>query len=259
MNREAPGLVNAARRLFGSFKSALHAATMVADDPLLKTAFPAAGIGMKQDDKTGERLLELLRERRLAGLSLNCMLPELQTWRHCARRNFGSWRQARVLAGDTTNTYARPRRVYSSTRKPEKLLDILWERRLAGLSLNCRQPELWRWYNCAMRHFGSWRRARALAGDPDFISANIQTREQFLDMLRERARAGLPIESKNPEMRPYFGVAKRLFGSWTKAREAAGFPRHVAANDRASIVIEKQQHGGAEHEQAKEPEEGGDA
>ena len=76
----------------------------------------------------------------------------------------------------------------------------------------------------AKRLFGSWSRAREAAGDPAAISVSIQTREQFLDILRERKRAGLPIVSTNPEMRPYRGIARRLFGSWTQACEVTGFP-----------------------------------
>lgn len=78
--------------------------------------------------------------------------------------------------------------------------------------------------NAALRLFGSWRAARRAAETP-FTDNDDDNREQILDILRERVHARKSVSACHYDMRPYLSMAQRLFGSWTKAREAAGCAR----------------------------------
>jgi hypothetical protein len=63
-----------------------------------------------------------------------------------------------------------------------------------------------------------------LSGDPAVVPVNLLTGGQLLDLMRERARAGLSVSLTHPEMKKLERRAKRLFGSWRAAREEAGCP-----------------------------------
>jgi len=80
----------------------------------------------------------------------------------------------------------------------------------------------------ARRYFGSVRRALEVAGlpcgkrPPPYLE---WSREAVITAIRQRCRAGKGLDSTNREDRPLYSAAKRLFGNWSAARAAAGFPR----------------------------------
>lgn len=88
-------------------------------------------------------------------------------------------------------------------------------------TVRCEEQDL---LSAALRLFGSWRAARRAAETP-FTDNDDDNREQILNILRERVRAGKSVSAYHYDMRPYLSMAQRLFGSWTKAREAAGCAR----------------------------------
>ena len=185
-------------------------------------------------DRTPEKLLDLLRERRLAGLTLSSTDRELQRWWHCAKEHFGSWTRARILAGDTET-------------KPDDLrkqiLEVFRERTRKGLSTASTHPDMQKYISPVRRLFGSWTKVRETGGYTCRHQINagetLAARERILEMLRGRTSSGLSVATTDPEMMTYIEDARRLFGSWTQAREAAGCPRLPSGGKNAVTEREK--------------------
>ncbi len=76
--------------------------------------------------------------------------------------------------------------------------------------------------------FGSVREALRVAGlpcgkrQPPYFE---WSRELVIQAIRQRNKDGKCLESTNKEDPSLYSAGKRLFGNWTAARVAAGFPR----------------------------------
>ena len=80
----------------------------------------------------------------------------------------------------------------------------------------------------ARRHFGSVREALRVAGlpcgkrQPPYFE---WSQELVIQAIRQRHQDGKCLDSTNQEEPSLYSAGKRLFGNWTAARAAAGFPR----------------------------------
>lgn len=80
----------------------------------------------------------------------------------------------------------------------------------------------------AMKRLGCWNDALCAAGyDPDKIRLIRRpwTREQIIELIQNRAAAGLPVASCNVMPMSAEVASRRLFGSWRAALRAAGISR----------------------------------
>jgi hypothetical protein len=79
----------------------------------------------------------------------------------------------------------------------------------------------------ALKQLGSWNKALIATGfDPQQtrISRRPWTRNEIIDLIRKRYKAGLPYASYSVEPLSAEVASRRLFGSWKKAIRAAGVP-----------------------------------
>jgi len=83
-------------------------------------------------------------------------------------------------------------------------------------------------YHAAYRHFGSWREALQAAGiqTPSWIRHPDWTGERVIDTLRQRHARGEPLGygAANRGAGGLHAAARRLFGTWAAALQAAGVP-----------------------------------
>jgi len=217
---------SAVRCLFGSWAAAMAFAG-VRPAERVRRVFVRRAVA-----HTRESIIGLLRELDTAGLPFSSsQMPLSGCWR-AMRRLFGSLPAALDAAGiniarqvDACLTRKEAKRV----AERERILEVFRRRTRDSLSVAVTHPEMQRYYGPARRLFGSWNKAREAAGcahsRPLGEKEMCIKREELLNMLRERTRTGFPVESTNVVMRPYRDIARRLFGSWSKAREAAGCPR----------------------------------
>ncbi len=143
-----------------------------------------------------------------------------------ATRYFGTWEAAVNFAG---LNYDEIRRYKSWTR--DRIVERIRELHSQGSDLS--------WRNVCMNidpqlaaaatkksHFGSWREALEEAGlDYDSIRRYREwDDERILDMVRDYAKAGKPLNAKNVELEDItlITAARRRFDSWHEALVAAG-------------------------------------
>lgn len=205
---DAGPLFGAARRLFGSWGAALQTAgvSRVTESAMTSSRSPCPA------RRSPEALIALLKKRLQNGESLSSAHPELICWRDCAKRSFGSWVAARRLAGDTLEA--------PPDFTTEEVIAFIQRRLREGLTLSCHHPDIRPYMTSVRQHFGTWRRAREAAGDRSMPERSMISRDQLLALLRERARAGLPMFIGDPELRRYRWPVRRLFGSWGEALKA---------------------------------------
>jgi len=125
------------------------------------------------------------------------------------------------IAGVKPTEMAAKRGLYTR----EYIISRLREHVAASLPVSSDHPRLRAYWKAARRLFGSWSAALAAAGiKPAKLPAKQApyTREYIISGLREHAAAGLPVSSDHPRLRSYWKAARRLFGSWAAALEAAG-------------------------------------
>jgi hypothetical protein len=143
-----------------------------------------------------------------------------------ATRYFGTWEAAVGFAG---LNYDEIRRYKSWTR--DRIIERIKELRAQNVDLSWRNvclnvdPQL---AAAATKksHFGSWREALEAAGlDYDSIRRYREwDDDRILDMVREYAKAGKPLNAKNVELEDItlITAARRRFDSWHQALTAAG-------------------------------------
>lgn len=165
-------------------------------------------------------ILRRILERKRAGLSLKAAAVQRESislWA-AARRHFGSWDRAMAKAHKAASG-----RIVTHTR--DSIIARLLEHAATGLPMSTTYPLTKSCYKPAVRLFGSWIAAVKAAGLEPRGGSRDYSREQILDILKERWRTGKSVSSCHPDMQPYVAVTQRLFGSWTKAREEAGCGR----------------------------------
>ena len=126
-----------------------------------------------------------------------------------------------------------PKRIWTQ----EKIIDELRSQRVLRRKFN---PKL---YSAARTHFGSFRNALAVAGLPCRVTKFQYTRwsrDLVISSIQQRSRAGKDLTRTHIEQRYLYTAAKRWFGSWTAAREAAGLPipiRDFYSPDEVQLII----------------------
>ena len=209
-----------AKRLFGSLRAAIAAAGL---DP--------ATIHLCRPPWTREQILELIRRRVAAGLSLATGSVKPGSAVPAARRLFGSWRQAQKAAG-VAIAPARPPWTEVS------VIEAILTRQEAGKPLHTAAVivEAPRLYVAGGRWFGGWYKALSVAGiDPASVRKKHApyTRDDVIQTLRRRAKEEKNICQPGRHSESFRKAAKRLFGSWQNALDAAGVAMKAARKRRS--------------------------
>ncbi len=109
----------------------------------------------------------------------------------------------------------------------ETTIEGILMREQAGKPLHClaAAQQASRLYDAARRYFGSWREALRSAGiDPETVRRKHRpyTADDIISHLKLRAKEGGDFRSTKQHPEPIVRAARRLFGSWERALEAAG-------------------------------------
>ena len=199
--REERSLYSAGARLFGGWPEALR----------------AAGIALPERKKWSRQdVIRELRHRFRRGVSRSrfwAANPELAA---AAKRVFGGKRRALACAGLCCEP-AQPPRKWSR----EEVLAAIHVRHGEGLSLRA----VWRddlgLYSSAKRTFGSWTAAMREAGI-ELAKPAYRNRQDVIDAIRLRHRDGLSLSGGDRAFPTLFSAARKHFGTWRAAMEAAG-------------------------------------
>lgn len=185
-------------------------------------------------DYSDEAILDEIR--RVAGIVPTSKLSARTFRQHsrvsetCLRERFGSWQRALEAAGLGNR--------FDSCSQPKSREDILAEiKRVASLikGQKLSQP-LFRKHSrvsprTAAKYFGNWQQALQAAGLGDRFDASSQpvSRDEVISEIRRVARLlGVEVlraDQFNSLARFNYTVAKRRFGTWHKALQAAGLKR----------------------------------
>ena len=208
--RQDPKLVSAATRYFGSWHDALAAASVLRRDVQAQ---------LKQR-WTKERVLHAVRERH-ENEHDGSVWQEDRRLTSVANRYFGGWHSALRAAG------LKPQ--YQKWTK-EKIVECIryLHRRRQGLK------NIWNEVGplaCAAKHhFGGWHDALIAAGvmtEADRPEPRQQwCRQRVIDEIRAIDQRGDLLSSVAPCNRPLVLAAKRYFGTWGKALQAADVTRN---------------------------------
>ena len=128
-----------------------------------------------------------------------------------------------------------PKKLWSK----ERIIAELIQTRREGSKVN---PRL---RGAARLHFGGLRVALKEAGLPcgkTLTPYNRWSKDSIVNAIRQRHRDGKSLERVNRDDPLLYSAAKRLFGNWSKARAAAGFPRppreFYTADEVRMLIIE---------------------
>lgn len=167
---------------------------------------------MKDRKWTKEIIVERLRAWKDAGVPIREMHRKDPPMTSMAAYLFGRWRLALDAAG------------IEPIRKKwhrERIINELRRTRGQGLPVSAVLVA------ASRREFGTMRLACEAAGVPcrvNVLPHKSWTRENAVEAIRHRHESGHSLRATNREDPALYAAAKRLFGNWTKAREAAGFP-----------------------------------
>ncbi len=192
---QEPRVYRAARRVFGSWQRALQAAGV---DPEIRRRWDR------------DRVIDAMRQRLQRGLPLSRVWREDKPLFRAAVTHFGNWQNALHAAG----LAFKPRRKWSK----EQILQELRGKYLEGVG-NVRRvdPAL---AGAAVCYFGSLEAAWEAAGlDPP---AGRWTRRRIVEAIQDGYVRGLPLACAGFKDRKLAAAAKRHFGSWREAVDAAG-------------------------------------
>ena len=197
MHRRDRAMTATAARLFGRWRLALDAADI---EPIRKKWHR-------------DRIIEELRQTRGQGLPVPTVLMA------ASRREFGTLRAACEAAGVPCRVNTLPHQSWDRKNAMEAIRD----RYEQGHSLRATAREDPALYAAAKRLFGSWTKARETAGFPIRRRPSLPA-EEVLRQITEHAsnkRALIKLRESNPHI---YNSAKRHFGSWLGACQAAGVP-----------------------------------
>ena len=197
----------------------------------------------------GDDVIRAIIQIEMGGGSLKTTRVRKKNWPLAAAaiRHFGCWGKALAAAGVDPELVAN-RRKWTIPRVIDTIHDL--DRR--GIALNydsVRQVDRGL-PQAARKLLGSWNDTLRAAGyDPNRIRVNRRpwTRDQIIDLIRDRVAVGLPVASYNVKPASAEVASRRLFGSWRAAIKAAGVPnpsvRHpvwTKVNVIESILIRQQ-------------------
>jgi hypothetical protein len=212
--RGGRALVKAARRHFGRWLEALRAAGIPAPPPKCK---------FTREDVI-EKIRTDAREQRdmrvsAAGTRHGSSFPR------AAKKYFGGWRGALEAAGVPRPEYFRGR----WTR--EEVIQTIqeeWRERQDVRSISVGLRHGAGIYGAAVRHFGGWRGAQRAASVPvtPFGRCEKWTAARIVEIIREewRSRHRCSVKQLSRRAPGIFIAARRNYGSWRGALEAAGVP-----------------------------------
>ncbi|TWU38670.1 hypothetical protein Q31b_37480 [Novipirellula aureliae] len=167
---------------------------------------------MKQRKWTKEIVVERLKQWRADGVQVKMLWRQDPAMTSRATSLFGSWRKALAAAGI----------VSARTQWSRKLvIDRLRLTRGQGLDVD---PLL---VSAATRYFGTMRAACKAAGVPCLTSTPPHRewdRDKAIEEIGRRHNQGHSLRATAREDPALYAAGKRLFGTWTKARAAAGHP-----------------------------------
>jgi len=216
--KEARVLYAAACKHFGTWETALRYAGV--DFRYLKP----------RCDYSRDRVLGAIRKLCISGYSLSArhnMRRDRQLYR-AALRHFGSWRQALEAAGiDLRHAHinAKPRQ-----HDKKQIIETLQQRHRDGLTLCWSEVCLKNRAvaTAAKNTFGSWSKALAAAGiapEPHRVAFGDRwDKEHIVARIQERQRQGMAVSyvAVNKDHPALVSAARRLFGNWSRALQAAG-------------------------------------
>ena len=186
-------------------------------------ALKAAGIPLQVDKPkpvrkwSTERVITAIHARLENGLPMNDVFESDRSLSNAANKYFCSWHGAMEAAGFELEPRAwNKRRIVAEIRIrhcPE-----MGTHKLGTNDMNL--------CNAAKEHFGGWHNALRAAGITSDIrnpkSRHQWSRQRVIDEIQARHREGLFLFSTWPANRFLHRAAKRYFGSWKNALQAAG-------------------------------------
>src|SRR6056297_1968313 len=167
---------------------------------------------MKQRKWTKEIIVERLKRWRAEGVPVKSLWRMDPAMTSRATSLFGSWREALAAAGIES---AR------SQWSREIIIERLKQSRGRGM------PADRLLINAAVRYFGTMRaackaaRVPCLTSNPPHLDWD---RDTAVAAIRRRHDEGHSLRATAREDPALYAAGKRLFGTWTKARAAAGHP-----------------------------------
>lgn len=203
------GILDGAKRLFGSWDAALREA-----------GYDPASIRLLRRPWTRESVVDLIRTRAKTKLPLGSSFVS-DSVRKASYRLFGSWTVAVRSAGVPYRPVRLPK--WTEVSVVEAILD----RQLANRPLNAGAVAKHRasLYCGARRCFGNWAAALRAAGvDPAAVRKRhgFWTHEEVIKELRRCSHQVRDPRSSSWYPPPLMQAALRRFGSWQKALRAAG-------------------------------------
>lgn len=212
LRRVLPGLVDAVRRYFATWREAVNAA--------------GCGKYLPAQPRQWERseILDALRKMASRhGVVATPHLVQLERRdyigiRRAIELEFGSLARARTVAG----VQAKPRLLWTPERFRREIARLRCPLRAGAVARA--NPKL---RNAAVRIFGGWASALRDLGIPHPGLASRWTRDRILAATRELVRRDLTYGSKwsNRNLPGLFRAASRTFGSLRAAARAAGCPQ----------------------------------
>jgi hypothetical protein len=203
-------LLSAARRQFGCLHKALVAAGILTPGDTLR----------RNKKWTRQQVIQAIQNRYLQGLPMTYAGD--RNLAAAARKCFGSWTEALMVAGLSTEAHRKRRRSWSR----EDIIREIQARRRQGLKTTdvCRSDG--RLAAAAQRYFGRWHNALVAAEilPPDAKPRTLQSwsRQRVIREIQQRQRQGLTLNGNAPANSQLNATAKRHFGSWNAAIIAAG-------------------------------------
>jgi len=208
-------LYSAAIRYFGTWSAAVEAAGFSYDDVRLNEVW------------SKDLIITTIQERVAKGLPIN--LGAVQADDHvlysAAIRYFGTW-SAAVEASGFSYDDVRLNEVWSN----DLVVAAIQERVARGLPINSGtvQADDRALYGAAHKYIGTWSAAVEASGfSYDEVRLNQKwSKDLMITAIQERVAKGLPINATyvNDNNSALYRAARRYFGTWKAAVEAAGFP-----------------------------------
>jgi hypothetical protein len=199
----------AACRLFGSLQAAYHAAGVHMEK-----------VRVRRKPWTADEIVEQIRRKHADDPtgSGSILLPGEA--RRTARRIFGSWDAALRAAGLDPNEIRQPRKVWT----PEAMVKEIQRRHKAGRPVSAQEASRMGLRYPARKLFGSWDAALRAAGldANDIHMRPIWTAKSVLKLIQRKHAAGDALNADGVSPSGLYDAARRRFGSWHAALQAAG-------------------------------------
>jgi hypothetical protein len=218
-----PRLVAGAVRAYGSWRKALEASAGDLD----RILGPGTGRARQFETWSREKVVRSLQVLHRTGRDLRRLRERRGSLYSAAQRWLGGWRQALEAAGVPPP----PGRRDQSPWTPGRILRVLRKDWRAGRDLRTRAVRN-RWKGLvskAISHFQGWHetlRAARVPIPPPLRKPSPWTRDHILRVLRQESLLGRDLRSESVMRRipGLYRAAKRQWGGWHPALQAAGIP-----------------------------------